>query len=209
MPPSKPPFPLGPLILDVNIQRPIGIPAASPAGRELVAPVPLHLAAFLRLLPDGAHAHIPLPLLLGHFLPQLASRIRLPRRLRLLLLRGIVVHVLLRGGAVKAGADPIVQIPYVGDDVDAAAGAHDVGVLGHQGGRDNAGLALAGLEVRVREAEEEAGEGGAREEVGQELHRVGAQRGDVLIRGRLLGSEGEDARVGEVVHLVADLQACV
>lgn len=68
---------------------------------------------------------------------------------------------------------------------------------------------LAGLEVRVREAEEEAGEGGAREEVGQEFHRVGAQRGDVLIRGGLLGSEGEDARVCEVVHLVADLQACV
>lgn len=51
---------------------------------------------------------------------------------------------------------------------------------------------LAGLEVRIREAEEEPGEGGARYEVGEKFHRVGSERGDVLKfcdggRGRGLG----------------------
>jgi len=40
---------------------------------------------------------------------------------------------------------------------------------------------LARLEVRVGEAEEDGTEGGAREEVGEELHGVGAQDGDVLV----------------------------
>ena len=42
---------------------------------------------------------------------------------------------------------------------------------------------LAGLEVRVREAEEEMGERGAGEEVGEEFHGVGAEGGDVLVGG--------------------------
>lgn len=127
--------------------------------------------------------------------------------------------ILLRHGrAIEAGADPLVQIAHVRDHVHPAALAHHVRVLGHQRGGDDAGLVLAGLEVRVGKAEEEPCQGGAREEVGQEFHRVGAQRGDVLIvwggvgivgsrGGDGLGSEGEDARVCESVDLGADLEA--
>lgn len=82
---------------------------------------------------------------------------------------------------MEAGPDPIVQIPHIGDHVHPAALAHYVRVLGHQRGGDDAGLVLAGLEVRVRKAEEEPGERGARDEVGEKFHRVGSERGDVLI----------------------------
>lgn len=48
---------------------------------------------------------------------------------------------------------------------------------------------LAGLEVRVRETEEEPCELCADEEVGQEFHGVGAEGGDVLVFG-WVGGEG-------------------
>ena len=81
---------------------------------------------------------------------------------------------------------------------------------------------LARLEVRVREAEEEVRELPAGEVVGEELHRVGAEGGDVLVgagagagawrgvggggRG-VLRAEGRDARVYVVEDLGAEFHA--
>ena len=71
------------------------------------------------------------------------------------------------------------------------------------------------LEVRIREAEENGGELGVVEVVGEEFHGVGAEGGDVLvgsreIRGglgkllvRMLGAKGGDARG----HVVEDLSS--
>ena len=50
---------------------------------------------------------------------------------------------------------------------------------------------LPGLEVRVREAEENLAELGSVEEVGEEFHGVGADAGDVLVEsGRSAGGGG-------------------
>lgn len=68
---------------------------------------------------------------------------------------------------------------------------------------------LAGLEMRIREAQKHERQLGAGEEVGQELHRVGAQARDVLIaairrgRGGVLGAQGRDA----IFHVLGDLRA--
>ena len=71
---------------------------------------------------------------------------------------------------------------------------------------------LARFEMRVREAEEDAGQLGAPEEVGQELHRVGAQGGDVLVfRGRVglglgLAAQGADPVLDVRGDLRTDLE---
>ncbi len=57
---------------------------------------------------------------------------------------------------------------------------------------------LAGFEVGVWEAEEEGGELGLVEEVGEEFHGVGAEDGDVLVGG-WWGGGGGGARGGGVV----------
>lgn len=78
----------------------------------------------------------------------------------------VIVVLLDHGRTVEAGADPIVKIPHVRDHVHPAALAHHVRIFGHQRGGDDAGLVLAGLEVRVRKAKKEPGKGGAWDEVG-------------------------------------------
>ena len=76
---------------------------------------------------------------------------------------------------------PLVQILDVGDGVHAAAGPQHERVLGVQRRRHDPRLVLARLEVRVWEAEEDGTELAAVEEVGEELHGVGAEAGDVLV----------------------------
>lgn len=53
---------------------------------------------------------------------------------------------------------------------------------------------FAGFEVRVGEAEEDFGELGFVEEVGEEFHGVAAEGGDVLVMGRCRGG-GDERRV--------------
>lgn len=79
---------------------------------------------------------------------------------------------------------PVVQLLDVGDDVHDAAGTQDVGVFGEQRGRDDASFVFARLEVRVREQEKQFRELVFVEEVGQELHTVGTQDADVVVRSR-------------------------
>ena len=78
---------------------------------------------------------------------------------------------------------------------------------------------LAGFKVGVGEAEEEVGELGAGEEVGEEFHGVGAVGGDVLVEGGwgwggsggggVEGAEGGDAVVDVGCYLGADFEAWV
>lgn len=66
--------------------------------------------------------------------------------------------------------------------------------------------------MRIGETEEDLGELGFAEEVGQEFHRVGSDAGDVLVEirgggGGVLGSEGADAVLDEFGDLGADFEA--
>lgn len=83
--------------------------------------------------------------------------------------------------ALETHSEPLIQIPHVRHDVHAAALAEHVGILCDEGRGDNAGFVFAGFEVRVGEAEEDFGELGLREEVGEEFHGVAAQGGYVLV----------------------------
>ncbi|KAL8826394.1 MAG: hypothetical protein Q9191_003821, partial [Dirinaria sp. TL-2023a] len=65
-------------------------------------------------------------------------------------------------------------ILHVGDRVHHPALAHHKGVLAVQRRGHDARFVLAGFEMRVREAEEDARKLGFPEEVGQEFHRVAA-----------------------------------
>ena len=76
---------------------------------------------------------------------------------------------------------PVVEVADVGNSVDDAAGAEDVGILCEKSGGDDACLVLSCLEVGVGEEEEERGEGVFGEVVGGEFHAVGAHDGDVLV----------------------------
>lgn len=68
---------------------------------------------------------------------------------------------------------------------------------------------LASLEMRIREAKEDLGKLGFMEEVGEELHGVGAHTGDVLVQGCscVLCSEGANAILHELCHLRTDLES--
>lgn len=95
-----------------------------------------------------------------------------------------------------------MQLLDVRDRVEPAVGPQHVGVLGVELGGDDAGLVLAGLEVRVWEAEEEVGQLVTVEEVGEVLHGVGAQGGDVVVgawagrQGRRSGGRGVEGEGG-------------
>ena len=85
-----------------------------------------------------------------------------------------------------------MQILHICDRVHHASGSQHVCVLGVEGGGDDAGFVFSGFKVRVGEAEEDFGELGFVEEVGEEFHGVGAEDGDVLMgaSGRFGGGEG-------------------
>lgn len=105
------------------------------------------------------------------------------------------------------GVHPVVEILDVGDSVYDAAGTEDIGIFGEKGRRDDAGLVLPGFEMRVREEEEEGGEGMFFEKVGEEFHSVGADNGDVVVGGRVGDTEGSDA-IGDIIcDLDANLEA--
>lgn len=72
----------------------------------------------------------------------------------------------------------------IGDGVQKPSGPQHVCILGIQARRDDARLVLARLEVRVREADEDLGQLVSGEKIGEELHRVGPESGDVLVPAR-------------------------
>lgn len=74
-----------------------------------------------------------------------------------------------------------MQILYVRDRIHDPARAEDVGVLGAEGGGDDARFVLAGFEVWVGVEEVDAVELVVGEEVGEEFHGVAAQGGDVCV----------------------------
>ena len=89
-----------------------------------------------------------------------------------------------------------VNVPDVGDGIQPSADAQHVGVLGEQRLVDDPPLVLGLLEVRVGEEEEHLLQLPFPEEVGQVLHGVGPQAGDVAVapaRGVLLAQSGDSA----------------
>ena len=76
---------------------------------------------------------------------------------------------------------PVMQITDVRDSIHNPAGAEDVRIFGEQRWRDDASLVLPRLEVRVGKEEEDFRELVFADEVGQELHRVGADACEVLV----------------------------
>jgi hypothetical protein len=137
-----------------------------PKARNKLDPlIPLHLLPLLRLRPHRLHTLI-------HALTIIISILK------------HLLHALKARMLLEMALHPLVQILYIGNRVHDSAGAQHVRILGVERVGHDARLVLALLEVRVREAEEDFGELGLGEEVGQEFHRVGAQAGYVLIAAR-------------------------
>lgn len=104
----------------------------------------------------------------------------------------------------EMGAHPIVEILDIGDSIDNASWTENVCVLCKEGGRDDAGLVLAGLEVGIWEEEKEGRERMLCEEVGEELHRVGSDDRNIIVMVRFgCGTQRSDA----VCDILGDLHA--
>jgi hypothetical protein len=125
------------------------------ARNKLNSLIPLHLLPLLRLRPHRPHTLI-------HALAILISILK------------HLLHALKAGMLLEMALHPLVQILHIGNCVHDSAGAQHVRVLGVERVRHDARLVLALLEVRVGETQEDFGELGLGEEVGQEFHRVGA-----------------------------------
>eukprot|EP00981_Chlorochromonas_danica_P013181 scaffold5939_cov165-Ochromonas_danica.AAC.10 len=67
---------------------------------------------------------------------------------------------------------PLVELLHVSDSVQTAPGLYEIGVLGEQLGRHDASPVVLGLEVRVREADEELLQLTSLEVVRQVAHAV-------------------------------------
>ncbi len=101
-----------------------------------------------------------------------------------------------------------MQLLHIRNRIHLSSRLEDVGILGIELGRDDTGFVFAGFEMRVREAEEDGGELGEGEVVGEEFHGVGAEGGNVLISvGRVLGAKGGDAVCDVVEDLGAEFHA--
>eukprot|EP00968_Pinguiococcus_pyrenoidosus_P018967 scaffold1963_cov242-Pinguiococcus_pyrenoidosus.AAC.10 len=98
---------------------------------------------------------------------------------------------------------PLVQIFDVRDRVESAVGSKEEGILVQQGFAHDPPAMILGLEVRIREAEEQAAHLALPEEVGQVAHRIAADDADVLVlhASSILMPEGGDAQP----HVLGDL----
>ena len=97
-----------------------------------------------------------------------------------------------------------MQLFHISDRVNLPSRLKNVSILGIELCRNDAGFVFPGFEVRIWEAEKDGRELGTGEVIGEELHGIGAEGGDVLISfGRALGTEGGDA----VCDVVEDLGA--
>ena len=110
---------------------------------------------------------------------------------------------------LKMPDHPVMQILHIGNRIHNRPLLHHKRILTVQRRAHDPRLVLPGLEMRIRETEEDLRQLGLAEEVGQELHRVGPHAGDVLVetRGRVLGPEGADAVLDEFGDLGADFEA--
>ena len=120
--------------------------------------------------------------------------------------QGFLVDGLKERKGGEMGAHPVMQVLDIGDGVDDATGAEDIGVLGKQGGGDDTGLVLPGFEVGIGEEEEEGGEGVLGKVVGQELHGICADDGDILVGAVGGDAQGRDAVLDILGDLDADLE---
>lgn len=77
---------------------------------------------------------------------------------------------------------PIMKIADIGDGIDNTSGSENVSIFSEESGRDDAGLVLAGFEMRIREEEEESRKGMFGKVIWHELHGVCTDDGHVLIR---------------------------
>lgn len=102
---------------------------------------------------------------------------------------------------------PLVKILDVGDSVDDAAGTKNVSVLCKESRGDDAGLVFARLEVGIGEEEEEGGEGMLSKVVGEELHGVGANDGDVLKGGGVAGCVRNAQGLDAILNILRDLNS--
>lgn len=105
--------------------------------------------------------------------------------------------------SVKVLYHPFMQILHIRNGVHDSTGFHDVRILRIQGGGNNPGFVLPGLEMGVWETEEDFGQLMLLEEVREELHRVGPNASNVLVAAvvQILVSERFDL----VLHKLRDL----
>ena len=76
---------------------------------------------------------------------------------------------------------PEIIILHIGNQVQQPARSQHISILGVEAPRHNPGLVLARLEMRIGKADKDLAQLAAPEEVGEELHRVGAEGGDVVV----------------------------
>ena len=158
-------------------------------GKPLVALVALNLFALFGAVPNGVEdgtLALGTEILLGHGFKE--------RKL------------------LQVRSHPIMEILDVSDGIHDASRAQYIGIFSEECGRDNPGLVLACLEMRVGKEKEDGGERVLVKVIREELHGVRADNGDILVRARgagpgtrarRRGTEGSDA----VLDVLGDLDA--
>lgn len=102
---------------------------------------------------------------------------------------------------------PCVQVGHVCCRVGHAPFGQHVGILGQDGRVDDPPLVLGLLEVGIGEEKEQFCELALLEEVGEVLHGVGANHGNVAVASRVIVSQCRDAVVNIVAHFDANFDA--
>lgn len=169
------------LLNDKESCRPFRIRLSPKDSHVLVPLIPSHLLPFLGGLLHNPHTLVLLQLLLRNPLkefPHPSIRIRIRTgALLLTLLLGSQLHP-------KMPQNPMMILFHIGNGIQEPTGPQSVGVLSIERLGDNPGLVLAGLEVRVREANENLGKLVSGEEIREEFHGIAADCGDVFIGAR-------------------------
>lgn len=119
-------------------------------------------------------------------------------------------HTLECGVGIEVAHHPLMQGFDICNSVHDASRAQRKGVFGVECRGYDSSLVFPCLEVRVGETDEDLGQLCLFEEVGEELHAVGAEAADVLVPASLLvlNSKGLDALLDVFCNRSADLEAC-
>lgn len=165
---------------------------ATEACKPFVAFVALHLFAFFGTVIDSVED-----------------------RAMALCAKGLLINRLEKGEVCEMGFHPVMEIFDVCNGIDDTARTEDVGVFCEKGWGDDACLVLPGLEMGIREEEEEGREGVLLEKIGEEFHGVGTDNGDVVVMGRrveailsrVLGCMGDTEGSNAVADILGDLDA--